>query len=162
MRPRVGPGRSWRRSSPHCWRWAPCSAHLPARCSPACTAGNWSARRAPRTGPPTRSTGTSAAIAEVGDTVVIGGNFSQIATAAAPATAIDRPYLFSFQKYSGALNTGFSPVVNGEITSILPTGDGQTVWIAGGFNSLNGQTVRNIAKVDLATGQRVTQFAPPR
>lgn len=101
------------------------------------------------------------AIAEVGDTVVIGGNFSQIATAADPGTAIARPYLFSFQKNTGTINTNFSPVVNGEVTSVLPTGDGQTVWIAGGFNTLNGQTVRNIAKVNLATGQRVTQFAPP-
>ncbi len=101
------------------------------------------------------------AIAEVGDTMVIGGNFTQIATAAAPNTSIARPYVFSFQKGTGQINSSFSPVVNGEVTSILPTGDGQTVWIAGGFSSLNGETVRNIAKVDLATGQRVTQFAPP-
>ncbi len=101
------------------------------------------------------------AIAEVGDTMVIGGNFTQIASVGAPGTSIARPYIFSFQKGTGQINSSFSPVVNGEVTSILPTGDGQTVWIAGGFNSLNGQTVRNIAKVDLATGQRVTQFAPP-
>jgi PKD repeat protein len=101
------------------------------------------------------------AIAEVGDTVVVGGNFSQIATAADRDTAIDRPYLFSFQKGSGQINTNFSPVVNGEVTSIVPSGDGQTVFIGGGFNNLNGQTVRNVAKVDLATGQRVTQFANP-
>jgi PKD repeat protein len=101
------------------------------------------------------------AIAEVGDTVVVGGNFAQIATAADPTTAINRPFLFSFQRNTGVLNTAFSPVVNGEITSIVPTGDGQTVWIAGGFNTLNGQTVRNLAKVDLATGQRVTAFRPP-
>ena len=100
-------------------------------------------------------------IAEVGNTMVIGGNFSQIATAADRNTAIDRPYLFSFQKGSGQINTNFSPDVNGEITALLPTGDGQTVWIAGGFNTLNGETVRNLAKVDLATGQRVTQFDPP-
>ena len=101
------------------------------------------------------------AIAEVGNTMVIGGNFSQIATAADRNTAIDRPYLFSFQKGSGQINTNFSPDVNGEITALLPTGDGQTVWIAGGFNTLNGETVRNLAKVDLATGLRVTQFDPP-
>ena len=101
------------------------------------------------------------AIAEVGDTVVVGGNFSQIASAADRNTPIDQEYLFSFQKNSGTINSNFSPEVNGEVTSVLPTGDGQTVWIAGGFNNLNGETVRNLAKVDLATGQRVTSFSPP-
>lgn len=101
------------------------------------------------------------AIAEVGNTMVIGGNFSQIATAADRNTAIARPYLFSFQKGSGQINSNFSPNVNGEVAALLPTGDGQTVWIAGSFSTLNGETVRNLAKVDLATGQRVTQFAPP-
>jgi PKD repeat protein len=105
--------------------------------------------------------GYVSAIAEVGDTVIVGGNFAQIATADDRETAIDRPYLFSFQKGTGQINTNFSPVVNGEITSIVPSGDGQTVFIGGGFNNLNGQTVRNVAKVDLATGQRVTQFANP-
>ena len=104
--------------------------------------------------------GYVSSFAEVGDTMVVGGNFSQISAANDP-TPISRPYLFSFQKGTGTINASFAPVVNGEVTSVLPTGDGQTVWIAGGFNTLNGQTVRNLAKVNLATGQRVTQFAPP-
>jgi PKD repeat protein len=100
-------------------------------------------------------------IAEVGDTVVVGGNFSQIASAADRNTPIDQEYLFSFQKNSGTINSNFSPQLNGEVTSVLPTGDGQTVFVAGGFNNVNGETVRNLAKLNLATGQRVTSFSPP-
>ena len=104
--------------------------------------------------------GYVSSFAEVGDTMLVGGNFSQIAASNDP-TPINRPYVFSFQKNSGTLNTSFAPVVNGEVTSVLSAGDGLTAWIAGSFNTLNGQTVRNIAKVDLATGQRITQFAAP-
>ena len=55
----------------------------------------------------------------------------------------------------------FVPIVNSEVTSIVSTGDGQTVWIAGGFSQLNGQTSARLAKVNLATGQKVTPFNPP-
>ena len=99
-------------------------------------------------------------IAEVGSTVVLGGNFTQF-RAANSETVINRSHVFSFEKGSGTINAGFDPIVNGEVTSVLSTGDGQTVWIAGGFSQLNGQTVRSIAKVNLATGERVTQFNPP-
>ena len=99
-------------------------------------------------------------IAEVGNTVVLGGNFTQFRPSNSQ-TVINRSHVFSFQKGSGTINAGFDPIVNGEVTSVLSTGDGQTVWIAGGFSQLNGQTVRSIAKVNLATGERVTQFNPP-
>ena len=72
--------------------------------------------------------------AEVGETMVVGGNFTKIATAAAPTAEILRNHIFSFQKGTGTINSSFSPQVNGQITSVVPSGDGQTVFIAGGFS----------------------------
>ena len=100
-------------------------------------------------------------IAEVGRHRGAGRQLHPVPSAAAPTTVINRSHVFSFQKGSGTINASFDPIVNGEVTSVLSTGDGQTVWIAGGFSQLNGQTVRSIAKVDLATGERVAQFNPP-
>ena len=99
--------------------------------------------------------------AEVGNTVVVGGNFTQTRTAA-NSTVIPRTHLMAFNKTTGAI-LPLNPSLNGEVYSVLPTGDGRTVWIAEGFSSLNGQTVRSIAKIDVTTanGQRDTSFNPP-
>ena len=56
--------------------------------------------------------------------------------------------------------TSLAPALNGEVTDVESTGDGQSVWIAGGFSNLNSQTVRSLA-VNINTGQRVTSFNPP-
>lgn len=99
------------------------------------------------------------AFAEVGNIVVVGGNFTQARTAASP-TVVPRSYIFAFDRTTGAI-TPFNPTLNGEVYQILSAGDGQTVWVAGGFSSVNGQTVRSLVKLNLSTGQRVASFNPP-
>lgn len=91
-----------------------------------------------------------------GDLVVVGGNFTTVRTAAS-TTQIPRSHIFAFSKSTGAI-TSFAPALNGEVFSMLPTGDGRTVLVAGGFTSVNGQTVRSLVKLDVTTGRRVTQF----
>lgn len=103
--------------------------------------------------------GYTRTFAEVGNVTLVGGNFTRVRTAAS-ATVINRSYLFAFNTSNGSI-TPFAPSLNGEVFSILPTGDGATVWIVGGFSSLNGQTVRSIAKINATTGQRVASFNPP-
>ena len=98
--------------------------------------------------------------AQVGDVMVVGGNFTTVATAAAPGTNIARSHLFAFNIATGQL-TSLAPVLNGEVLDVESTGDGQSVWIVGGFSTLNGATVRSLARINIDTGQRVTSFNPP-
>jgi PKD repeat protein len=104
--------------------------------------------------------GYVSAFAEVGDTVVVGGNFTGVRRPNT-STTITRNHLFAFTRGTGEISTTFVPQVNGEVREVLPTGDGRTVWIAGQFTSLNGQSTSRLAKIDVTTGQRVTTFAPP-
>ncbi len=99
-------------------------------------------------------------IAEVGDIVLAGGNFSTVRQYN-NATQLSRDNIVAFRKGTGEILSGFNPAVNGEIMEILSTGDGQTAWVVGGFSSWNGQTIRRIIKINVNTGQRVTAFAPP-
>ncbi|MFN7151954.1 MAG: PKD domain containing protein, partial [Microthrixaceae bacterium] len=103
--------------------------------------------------------GYVAAFAEAGNTVLVGGNFSTVRRANTSAN-LTRNYLFAFDRTTGAISTTFVPTLNGEVRSIIYAGDG-TAWIAGGFNNVNGQGARNLARIDITTGQRVTSFAPP-
>ena len=98
--------------------------------------------------------------AQLGDVMVVAGNFTTVATASAPGTNVARSHLFAFNISTGQL-TPFAPALNGEVLDVESTGDGQSVWIAGGFSSLNGQTVRSLARVNINTGQRVTSFNAP-
>jgi PKD repeat protein len=100
------------------------------------------------------------AFAEVGDIVVAGGDFSRVRTEQ-DTTEIARNDIFAFRKGTGEI-TSFAPVLNGDVFDILPTGDGQTVWIAGGFTSVNGApNTRVIARVNVNTGAVVASFQPP-
>ena len=104
--------------------------------------------------------GYVASFAQVGDVMVVGGNFTAVAAASDPDTNIARSHLFAFNIATGQL-TSLAPELNGEVTDVESAGDGQSVWIAGGFSSLNGQTVRSLARIDLNSGQRLTSFNPP-
>ncbi len=109
---------------------------------------------------PNVTDGYVSAFAEVGNTIVAGGTFTRVRPPGS-STTLTRNRLFAFTRNTGAISTTFVPVVNGEVTEVLPTGDGRTVWIAGQFSSLNGQSASRLAKVDVTTGQRVASFAPP-
>ena len=98
--------------------------------------------------------------AEVGNLIVAGGNFSTVAPSN-QSFQLQRTNIFAFQKGNGQISQTFNPTLNGEVFEILPTGDGQTVWVVGGFSRVNGQTVRSIVKLNVNTGQRDTSFNAP-
>jgi PKD repeat protein len=98
--------------------------------------------------------------AEAGDIVLAGGNFSTV-TGPNGGAQLARDNIVAFEKGTGAILGSFNPSLNGEVFEILPTGDGQTVYVVGGFTSWNGQNVSRIIKVNATTGQRVAAFSPP-
>ena len=99
-------------------------------------------------------------IVQVGDRMVVGGNFTQIQNAGT-STAIPQPYVFAFDPVTGKIDTNFMPSLNGEVTTVLAHPDGDKVWVAGAFSQANGDMHSRIVLLSLSTGQAVSSFDPP-
>jgi beta-propeller uncharacterized protein DUF5122 len=97
--------------------------------------------------------GEARAFAQIGDTVYVGGTFTQIRTAAV-ATWIARPYLFSYNRTTGAVSSTFVPALNGAVNALLVNSEGDLV-VGGVFKNVNGVERRNLVAVNPATGATV-------
>lgn len=101
------------------------------------------------------------AIAVDGDTVVVGGTFSQIQEPLSDAK-IDQPNLFAYSKSSGDIIREFDPVLNGAVRALEVPGDGSDVFVGGGFGNLNGQgNLRGLLKIN-NNGNRANEFTRSR
>ena len=98
------------------------------------------------------------AIVTVGNKVVAGGLFTQVATADDPATPIARSNIFAFDATTGAIDPAFAPVLNGEVESLAVAPDGLHVFAGGRFTRINGTAQKSLAKLRLSDGARITQF----
>ncbi|MEP7330552.1 MAG: hypothetical protein ABI692_00545 [Terracoccus sp.] len=92
-------------------------------------------------------------IAKVGDTMVIGGNFTSVA-------GQPRARLAAFSATTGALSPLNLPV-NGEVSSVVPGPTADTAYIGGDFTTVGSVARRNLALVNLTTSAVVTAFIPP-
>src|SRR4051794_16453879 len=92
--------------------------------------------------------GTVYALALVGNTVVVGGDFTSVADAG-EHTFYRRPGLFAYDLTTGAI-TSFAPALGGPVFA-LAAGPGNTVYAGGRFS-------RRVAQLDVGTGQRVPAF----
>ena len=73
---------------------------------------------------------------QVGNTVIIGGTFTQVANATINGgTVYNRSRLASFNATTGAINTGFAPVFDDDVTTVIPAADGTSIYIGGDFNT---------------------------
>jgi PKD repeat protein len=91
-------------------------------------------------------------LAQVGNKIVAGGLFYRVQNAAVNGgNTLTRNFVFSFDQTTGAVDTGFAPVVNGQVNTVL-AGPGDTVYIGGTFTTVNGQTRRNLAQLSITTG----------
>src|SRR6266702_8585971 len=75
------------------------------------------------------------ALALVGRTVVVGGDFSTVADAR-ETTYNRRRSLFAYDLTTGAIS-GFAPQVNGSVLA-LAAGPDNTVYVGGTFTTVNG------------------------
>jgi hypothetical protein len=96
------------------------------------------------------------ALALVGDTVVVGGDFSSV-TDASGQTHYARHNLFAYQLRTGAV-TAFAPAVDGTVLALATGGNG-TVYAGGTFEHVDGAGERGLAQLDVADGRRVAGFA---
>jgi hypothetical protein len=100
--------------------------------------------------------GVVRAFAEVGDKIVVGGTFTQVRQADEQAVFAIKN-IFAYDKRTGAIDTGFRPAVDKEVTA-LQSGAGGTVYVAGAFGTVNGAAARGLARLRLADGRAVPSF----
>ncbi|WP_188188588.1 delta-60 repeat domain-containing protein [Nonomuraea sp. SYSU D8015] len=98
------------------------------------------------------------AIAVVGRTVVVGGDFSEVSDAAR-TTVLPRDNLFAFDLPTGRILPDFAPVVSGPVHA-LASGERGTVYVGGDFHGVNGTRSAALARLRLSDGSVVPGFAP--
>ena len=96
-------------------------------------------------------------IAQVGNTIILGGEFTQTRNNDSD-TVIARTNLVAFDATTKEISTTFAPNPNGTVNVVLPTGDGQTVYVGGNYTTIAGQTRKNLVKIKVSDGSLVTQF----
>ena len=99
--------------------------------------------------------GTVWSVAVVGDTVVVGGSFTQV-TNAAKTQRYARRNIFAYGLADGAVRP-FAPAVDGAVYA-LAAGASGTVYLGGSFKTVNGAAQRGLARVALSTSQRISGF----
>jgi hypothetical protein len=102
--------------------------------------------------------GKVAAIVQVGNKLIAGGQFTRVAGADAPTTAIPRSNIFAFDATTGAIDTAFAPVLDAQVESLAAAPDGLHVFAGGSFTKINGVAQKSLVKLRLSDGARVTAF----
>lgn len=97
------------------------------------------------------------ALAKVGNEIIVGGKFTQIAQVR-NGTPISVTNIFAFDATTGLIDPNFFPVFNNRILTLTPAADGHSVYVGGAFTTVNGVARRRIAELDATTGQVVTAF----
>ena len=105
--------------------------------------------------------GTVYSVAKVGNTIVVGGNFTQAQNYNTSATYTRRGVL-AFDATTGKLSQTFAPDPVGTVFKVLPASDGHSVYVAGDISSAAGKTIPGrIFKIDVNTGALDPAFTAP-
>ncbi|MDT5038797.1 MAG: hypothetical protein QOE03_3982 [Micromonosporaceae bacterium] len=99
--------------------------------------------------------GTVRAIAVVGDTVVVGGDFTSL-TDAGRRRWYERDHLFAYNLRTGRV-LSFAPELDGPVYA-LAAGPGGTVYVGGNFSSVDGVAQNSLARLYVDTGEQVPGF----
>lgn len=102
--------------------------------------------------------GRTEAVLDLGSRVIVGGTFTEVKRWNQPAR-FARPYLFAYDKATGAIDTRFVPAPNGRVSALLLAADGK-VLVSGQFRAIGGRAVPYLAKLDPLTGAADPAFAP--
>jgi hypothetical protein len=97
------------------------------------------------------------AIAQVGDRMVVGGSFSRVRQAGT-STVLRRRNLFAFNAGTGAVDAGFVPDPDNDVSALAAAPGGQAVFVGGVFNRIGGRPASKLAKLDVASGRPTAGF----
>jgi hypothetical protein len=109
---------------------------------------------------PNVNDGTVYGITQVGSWIVVGGSFTSV-TPHGSSTAQSRPYLFAYDQSTGAVDTAFSPALDGAVNAVVPGPTTGTVYVGGRFNTVNGVKSKGLALLNLGNGAAVSGFKAP-
>jgi hypothetical protein len=98
------------------------------------------------------------AFAQVGDTMIVGGDFSEVEQG---DTVYQRDHVFAFTISTGHVLTSFAPDVDGEVFDLQLAGGGR-VLLAGAFSSVDGAPkTAKVAMVSISDGEVDPAFTSP-
>ncbi|MGV9212655.1 hypothetical protein ACTFTM_12425 [Micromonospora sp. RB23] len=100
--------------------------------------------------------GETRAFAQVGNTVFVGGSFTQLRQTATSAWVTQR-YLFAYDRTTGVMSTSFLPVLDGAVNTLL-AGPGGTLIVGGAFKNVNGVSRKNLVALNPSTGAIVDSW----
>ncbi|POH60676.1 PKD domain-containing protein [Arthrobacter glacialis] len=103
--------------------------------------------------------GTVFSIAQVGNTIVLGGQFTQV-QASTGGAVLSRNNIVAFNKDTGAISTTFVPQFNSTVRSVVASADGNSVYVGGQFGTLNGASVTKVTRLAISNGAKVAGFNP--
>ncbi|MET0839852.1 MAG: PKD domain-containing protein [Marmoricola sp.] len=121
----------------------------------------------PRTGLPkfTNADNTPADINDievVRDRVYVVGSFAKVANTGADTTSYNQRFLAAYDLGTGRFDTAFTPSFDGNagfaVDAVEASPDGNRLYVAGGFNTVNGVTRKGVVELDPDTGATVTDF----
>src|SRR5689334_3478766 len=102
--------------------------------------------------------GQANAVAQAGNLTVVGGTFTSVKQKkAATATAVHQ--IVAFDSQTGVIDTNFLPdIEGGEVSTISVAPGGQAVFVGGEFDTVNGQPMKRLVKLNLADGSIDTSW----
>ncbi|HVQ86813.1 MAG TPA: PKD domain-containing protein [Actinomycetes bacterium] len=108
------------------------------------------------------------AIARSGDTMIVGGTFTQVRESDPAAPVVNRVGLFAFNATTGAIDPNFNPILASsspdkpvQVSAIQVSADGNSVYIGGEFRTINGSGPARLQELSLSDGQKVPSFSNP-
>ncbi len=113
----------------------------------------------PVAGTPHVLDGRVSTIAQVGNTIILGGTFTQTRNNDS-ADVIARSHLVAFDLTTKKISSTFLPNPNGDVEVVLPAADRKSVYVGGSFSTIAGAAVKNLAQVNVADGSLVSTFNP--
>ena len=96
-------------------------------------------------------------VIQVGNTIVLGGTFTQVRDAGGHAT-VARNGLVAFNATSGVISNSFDPAPNRGVRVVLPAADGTSVYVGGDFTNIGGVARSRLARVRLSDGSVIASF----
>ncbi|MGB5937620.1 MAG: PKD domain-containing protein, partial [Ornithinimicrobium sp.] len=103
--------------------------------------------------------GTVYSIAQAGDSMVVGGDFSTVAPSSGSPT-MGRANVFAFDASNGQINPNFTPVPDGEVRAVEPGPTPGTIYVGGAFKGIDGQGGK-IHLLNVSDGSIVSSFSAP-
>jgi hypothetical protein len=104
--------------------------------------------------------GTVFAIAQVGPKIILGGTFTSISPQDDQIAVYTQPNVVAFDATTGTIDqTGFLPVVNGKVDTVIPGPRPHQVYIGGSFTQVDGRAMR-VALLNTNTGALAPSWHP--